>query len=141
MVDQYSEQLQAMAQRLVERPQDEGAIDFVSLWDIFFSNPEMAALFNTSFVEHVDLTHFVQTKLDENAELCRRMLMASCQIGSDVLSNLIKGGDESTVALYRGFSRFMLEDLAVHPSCMEQSASKRKKLATKVAAEMIQVCG
>jgi pyoverdine/dityrosine biosynthesis protein Dit1 len=65
--------------------------------------------------------------------------MATCQTNPDVLRNLIKSEDSSSLALYRGFSRFMLEDFQFHPDCIGRSVSQRKKLPTKVAAEMITV--
>lgn len=43
----------------------------------------------------------------------------------------------SLTALYRGFSRFMFEDLAFHPDFLEQTNSQRKKAAEEVAREMI----
>lgn len=106
---------------------------------MFFANKELEALFKNNWAEDVDVPHYVETRRTARAELCRQLLMALCQADRDVLRSLIKESDGSSLALYRGFSRFMLEDLALHPSCVRSSQSQRKKLATKVAFEMIMV--
>ena len=128
-----------MGQKVVGVTDESAAIDFVSLWDLFFTNEELADRFANNWAEDVDLPHFLQTSLTDQAELCRKTLMAMCQIDSEVLSKQLKEEDKASVALYRGFSRFMLEDLAAHPSCEGKSVSQRKKVATKVAREMIKV--
>ena len=135
----YGEKLKEMERRAVKGSEDRSSIEFLSLWDLFFANPEVARLFPQDWVEKVEIPHILPTRRTEEAELSRKLLMGTCHIDPSVLRNLIKGQDESILALYRGFSRFMLEDLAVHPACIRKSVSQRKKLATKVAAEMIEV--
>ena len=139
IVDMYGEKLNEMKRGVLEDTIDNSSIQFLSLWDIFFANPEVTSLFAREWIENVDVPHVVTTGLTEEAELCRKLLMSTCSIDPNVLNDLIKGGDQSLVALYRGFARFMLEDLAFHPDCAGKSTSQRKKLSTKVAAEMIKV--
>jgi pyoverdine/dityrosine biosynthesis protein Dit1 len=83
------------------------------------------------------LHHDLATTLDDVAETCRRILVAGCQPSRELLRAQINSGDNSTLALYRGFSRFMLEDLDRHPLTDSLSRSRRKKLAAKVSFEMI----
>lgn len=116
-----------------------GAVEFLSLYDLFFANQELSRSFEEGWVASIQLPHYVETGRTHQAELCRKVLMAFCQIDPEVLNSMIKGGDKASLALYRGFSRFMLEDLAEHPGCIGRSVSQRKKLSTKVAAEMIKV--
>jgi pyoverdine/dityrosine biosynthesis protein Dit1 len=138
-VDAYGETLQAMERAAAKGGKDGSTIEFVSLWSLFFANPELAKRFSDNWLHDVEITHLVKTECTKEAELCRKLLMATCQTNPDVLRNLIKSEDRSSLALYRGFSRFMLEDLQFHPECIGRSISQRKKLATKVAAEMIKV--
>lgn len=83
------------------------------------------------------LPHYLATTFTEEAELCRRMLITACQPSHEVLRSQLNGADPALLALYRGFSRFMLEDLAMHPVTQSLSRSKQKKLSSKVAFEMM----
>ncbi|EFJ28551.1 hypothetical protein SELMODRAFT_410977 [Selaginella moellendorffii] len=79
-----------------------------------------------------------KTLLTSNAETARRALM--CLFGSDVssITRDIKE-DLETRNLYRGFSRFMLEDLYEHEPCKAlPTKSAKKKLCSKVGFLMIQ---
>lgn len=75
--------------------------------------------------------------MTEEAEICRQILMAGCQPSRKALRAQIQSQDTSILSLYRGFSRFMLEDLDLHPLTKPLSRSQRKKLATNVSFEMI----
>jgi pyoverdine/dityrosine biosynthesis protein Dit1 len=55
-----------------------------------------------------EMNHFLDTKVTEEAELCRRVLMLGCQSDKTFLRRKIDSQDQSILALYRGFSRFML---------------------------------
>ena len=48
--------------------------------------------------------------------------------------------DPALLALYRGFSKFMLEDLATNQYARHLSRSQLRKKASEVAKEMMQVC-
>ncbi|EEP80070.1 predicted protein [Uncinocarpus reesii 1704] len=84
-----------------------------------------------------NLEHHIATELKNDAETCRRILMAGCEPSQTGLRARIESQESSILALYRGFSRFMLEDLDLHPLTQSLSRSQRKKLATKVSFEMI----
>ncbi|KAE8381570.1 Pyoverdine/dityrosine biosynthesis protein-domain-containing protein [Aspergillus bertholletiae] len=133
-VDQYGEHLKVLNSAIslamgekVER------VQFQSLVDLF----NLTSLSPTSVLSLPELQHDLTTSLDDTAELCRRILVAGCQPSKESLRTQIESGDESTLALYRGFSRFMLQDLDQHPLTQSQSRSQRKKLATRVSFEMI----
>ncbi|GKT84868.1 pyoverdine/dityrosine biosynthesis protein [Colletotrichum tofieldiae] len=87
--------------------------------------------------QHPDIDHHVETKLTVEAELCRQILMAGCQPQESAVRAKIKSQNAAILALYRGFSRFMLEDLELHPFTRKMTRSQRRKLSTKVAFEMI----
>lgn len=114
-------------------------IEYLALPSIFFAHEELARRFHADWVDDVDVPHIIETIRTAEAELCRKLLMATCQIDGGGLRSLLKGQDASSLALYRGFSRFMLEDLALNQNCAALSQSQRKKLATKVAFEMMMV--
>ncbi|KAF5858138.1 hypothetical protein ETB97_004742 [Aspergillus alliaceus] len=126
-------QLHAFA-RNVKKPND--LVQFQSLVDLFDlkSLPDFASL---GRMKLPDLPHYLPTILDDVAELCRHILVAGCQPSRESLRSQIESGDESIVALYRGFSRFMLEDLDQHPLTESRSRTQRKKLASRVSFEMI----
>ncbi|RAL10133.1 isocyanide synthase family protein, partial [Aspergillus homomorphus CBS 101889] len=81
--------------------------------------------------------HHIRTKLTDESELCRQMLMHMCGSNSDSLRKQILNQDTGVLALYRGFARFMLEDLEEHAAAVALSRSQRKKLSEKLAFEMI----
>lgn len=87
-----------------------------------------------------DIDHHVDTRVTEEAEVCRRILMAGCGPHKSAVRAKIDSKDPAITALYRGFSRFMLEDLEHHPHTQKMSKSQQKKLSAKVAFEMILVC-
>ena len=130
-----------MKKRICDQGNRETPIDFLSLEDLFFANRDVAALFCPDHVRDFDLPHFLSTRLTEAGELCRRLMMVTCQPSSDVFRSQVKGQDKSSLALYRGFSKFMLEDISLHPSTAALSRARAKKLSAKIAYEMIKVCG
>lgn len=85
------------------------------------------------------IDHFLNTKVTNEAELSRQVLMSGCQSEKANLRRRIDSQEPSILALYRGFSRFMLEDLDLHPYTKPMSRSQRKKLSVKVSFEMIMV--
>lgn len=111
---------------------------FRSLVDLF--DLRGRDLLHSDLIEMVGvptIDHHLDTDLTEDAELCRRILMAGFQPDKAGLKAKIDSQDSSLLALYRGFSRFMLEDLDLHPQTQDLSRSKRKKLSSKVSFEMI----
>ena len=66
------------------------------------------------------------------------MLMRSCGTDPTVLRARIIAADHSALKLYRGFSRFMTEDLAQNQYTKHLSRSKLKQRACNVSFDMIQ---
>ncbi len=139
-VDTYSEALMQTREKVLGPDKDHNTIGFYSLRDLFFHNPAIRDSFEPKMVENVEVPHFINTKLTDAAELSRKILIAGCQINPEALRAKIDGHDQSILALYRGFSKFMLEDLSKHPSTADLSKKQCKKLSSKIAFEMISVC-
>lgn len=114
-------------------------VGFKSLVDLFEFQRYKNKQAKLSQLDIPPIDHHVFTQVTTEAELCRRILMAGCQSQSSVLRARIDSQDSAILALYRGFSRFMLEDLFYHPLIRVMSRSKQKKLSAKVAFEMIMV--
>ncbi|KAB2578597.1 putative pyoverdine dityrosine biosynthesis protein [Lasiodiplodia theobromae] len=136
-VDIYGESLKQMYYRMKSSNQCNGNIQFTSLTEIFFGNDEVTGLFQEKWVEKDELTHPIDSERSENAELCRKLMMALGQNDKTILRSLISSQDPSTLGLYRGLSRFMLDDLAQSRAFAGLSMSKRKKISSSVASEMI----
>lgn len=140
VVDRYGEELKEMNREIGLARGRLDRVDFRSLVDLFKLTDDTVAEEVKSMAKSLRIpaiTHHVRTKETEEAELCRQILMAGTQPLESVARDRLKSNDESLVALYRGFSRFMLEDLELHPTTLTQTKSQRKKLSTKVAFEMI----
>ena len=115
------------------------SISFTSLPDAFFPDASIKKLFEREWVKNVEVPNMIGTKQTTDADLCRKLLMSCCQADSENLKLSVKDPNSPILPLYRGFSRFMLEDLACHPLCADMSQSKRRKLSSTVAFEMIKV--
>ncbi|KAH7131272.1 pyoverdine/dityrosine biosynthesis protein [Dactylonectria macrodidyma] len=140
IVDRYTEELKEMNHEIGLSRGRLDRIDFRSLIDLFQLGEAKAAGEIKNLAASLSIpgiTHHVPTKETEEAEVCRQILMAGTQPLESVARDRLKSNDETLIALYRGFSRFMLEDLELHPSTKTQTKSQRKKLSTKVAFEMI----
>lgn len=87
----------------------------------------------------MEIQHYLETDLESQAEVCRKIMMASCSTDDRILRKLIEQQDPNKLALYRGFSKFMEEDLALIPMLKSFSRNAKKKLCGKVAFEMIKV--
>ncbi|KAL1622674.1 dityrosine synthesis enzyme [Neofusicoccum ribis] len=136
-VDIYGEALKQMYYRMKSSKQCNGNIQFTSLTEIFFGNQEVTELFQEAWIEGHELTHPIDSERSENAELCRKLMMALGQNDKTIMRGLITSQDPSTLGLYRGLSRFMLDDLSKSRAFAGLSVSKRKKISSNVAAEMI----
>lgn len=135
VVDRYTDRLKYLYNRIVDGDKTgEDYIGFVSLKDLFFKkNYE----FDEKLIEDVVLPHYTGSKICEDSELSRRLLIAGCDTDAGKLRKDIEQPDHPRLHLYRGFSRFMLEDLALHPYCKTLSRKMFKKVVSKVAFEMI----
>ncbi|KAI9776679.1 MAG: dityrosine synthesis enzyme [Candelina submexicana] len=136
-VDTYSKALMHTREKVLGPETEQTSIGFYSLRDLFFNNPTIRDSFEPKTVAHVEVPHFISTRLTDAAELSRKILIAGCQINPEALRAKIDGRDQSILALYKGFSKFMLEDLAKHPSTTGLTKKQCKKLSSKIAFEMI----
>ncbi|KAI8962528.1 Pyoverdine/dityrosine biosynthesis protein-domain-containing protein [Daldinia sp. FL1419] len=138
-VDAYSQKLIKMNREIGLQKGNTDRIGFKSLADLFelerYNSPSKLA--KISKLDIPSINHYVQTQITVEAELCRRLLMGGCQSQKLTLRARIDSQEAGILALYRGFSRFMLEDLEHHPFTHTMSRSKQKKLSSKVAFEMI----
>ncbi|KAF2001466.1 hypothetical protein P154DRAFT_464448 [Amniculicola lignicola CBS 123094] len=119
---------------------DEGvlpAIQFKGLKDIFMSNPDSFSSFKPSWVASAQVPHPVKTKLSEASELCRKLLLGVSQADRGFIRRCIEEQEPHALQLYRGQTRFMLEDLAGLSSVKQLSNKQKKKTAAHVAQEMI----
>ncbi|KAJ5988138.1 pyoverdine/dityrosine biosynthesis family protein [Penicillium waksmanii] len=137
-VDEYGLRLHELNESIALQEGQPGVVSFQSLRDIFHSTPK-SVLGETGAcqIELPILEHFLGTSIANETEFCRQALALACQPNRSSLRTLIKGQDPAIVALYRGFSRFMLEDLALHPRSQSTSRSQRKKVAEKISFEML----
>lgn len=138
-VDEYGEKLIKMNRAIGLRRGSLDRVGMKSLADLFELNRYKSKIDQNLQFNIPPIDHHVQTQVTVEAELCRRILMAGCQSWRSSLRARIDSQDDTTLALYRGFSRFMLEDLELHPFTRSLSRSKQKKLSAKVAFEMIMV--
>ncbi|KAK4949611.1 dityrosine synthesis enzyme [Elasticomyces elasticus] len=84
------------------------------------------------------VTHPVKTEIDSLEDAFRHKLLQYCAPPKEYIADLKdRVPDHSTTALYRGFHRFMLDDLSSHPDNKDLSANERNKQASRVALEMI----
>jgi pyoverdine/dityrosine biosynthesis protein Dit1 len=137
-VDIYSQQLQEM--------NDLVAADYGSLNRIHFRS--LVELLRLQEIDQRNcalkmtlptVTHPISTKVHSDAELCRQVLLKGFRPDSTVLRSRISANEPAVLALYRGFSKFMLEDLDNNPYTAKMSKSQRRKLSSKIALEMIEV--
>jgi pyoverdine/dityrosine biosynthesis protein Dit1 len=82
---------------------------------------------------------FFAIEIDEQAELSRRILLHGFRPDASLLRDQITACDATALATYRGFSRFMLEDLENNPYAAGRSRTQLRKLSSKIAIEMIEV--
>lgn len=131
-VNRYSQALKDLY--LSIKPVDSNPIKFCSLPDIFnLKNSK----FEEFLVEDVELGHYLGTEIDAESETCRKILVSTCDTDCGQLRQDITTPGHSRLALFRGFSKFMTEDLVHHPKVSKMSRKQYKKIVSKVAFEMI----
>lgn len=135
IVDEYSRELQNLYKKL--NPKGDELIRFRSLKDIFSLDKYPL---DPSVVENVPLNHYLGTQIEEASDLCRKLLVHSCDTDSGELRKNVTTEGHPRLYLYRGFSRFMEEDLVDHPFTKDLSRKGYKKTISKIAFEMIKVC-
>ncbi|KAI5958807.1 DIT1 [Candida theae] len=129
-VNRYSAALQQMYKKI--KSADSSPLRFCSLPEIFEFSKELPGM-----VENVDLGHFLGTEIDPVSEVCRKILISSCDTDNGKLREDIKTPGHARLHLFRGFSKFMTEDLQFHPKVGKMTRKKFKKIVGLVAHEMI----
>ncbi|AEY98084.1 FAFR401Wp [Eremothecium gossypii FDAG1] len=133
-VDKYTATLHRLYKGIAKPGSDD--IGFYGLKDVFF-NGAAAKKFDLSWVPQENLDHFCGTKICEDSELSRKILMKGCDTDDGRLRKQIEIPGHPRLHLYRGFSRFMVEDLCLLPFFQNTSRKYFKKTVCKVAFEMI----
>lgn len=134
-VDQYNAQLISMYAAISQRRGKDRVI-FKSLIDFFDVKHDMAEI--KSILHFPQLRSYISTKRTEKAEFSRQILDHGFKTDETILRSRIESKQHSALKLYRGFCRFMQEDLSVNRYTQDLSRSQLKKLSSKVSFEMIQ---
>ncbi|KAF2278854.1 uncharacterized protein EI97DRAFT_448670 [Westerdykella ornata] len=135
-VSAYDKKLHDLYKSLYNTPEDQEAIRFRGLTDMFFSNPDIANTFPHSYIQNFEIAHPIESKRSSEAETARQIMMAGCQSSREHFQKLIADQHPATLSLYRGQARFMQDDLAT-PEFLAKSAKQKKKISFAVATEMI----
>lgn len=131
VVDTYGHHLKQVKNKIISNE----FVDFCSLPQILTNGTHKL---NASLVEDTEVPHYLDTEIEEDSEFCRKILMAGCHTSDKILRDLIDSKNPAKVALYRGFTRFMEEDLALHRTFVAKGTKKGcMKIAKKCAFEMI----
>ncbi|KAG6004651.1 hypothetical protein E4U21_000875 [Claviceps maximensis] len=140
VVDWYGARLQAMNQDIVKLQGGKSRIGFRSLPELFALHYDGDELSGARDIVNMlpELSHHIATKMTREAEMCRKILVMGFQLDDAELRDMLSSQNASMTALYRGFSRFMLEDLTTNKYTSHLSRSQLRKKSAKVAFEMIQ---
>lgn len=112
------------------------AIGFCGLNDLFFTGAA-AAKFKSEWIEDVELDHYTGTQICQVSDVSRAILMKGCDTDDGRLRKQISIDGHPRLHLYRGFSRFMLEDLSRLSFFKGSSRKGFKKVISKIAFNMI----
>ncbi|SCU85871.1 LAME_0D03312g1_1 [Lachancea meyersii CBS 8951] len=134
VVDNYTTKLHELYEKLAIPGVD--AVGFVGLKELFLTGDSIRK-FDEFMVHDVDLSHHTGTKICEVSELSRQILMKGFDTDDGRLRQQILIAGHPRLHLFRGFSRFMMDDLS-HLEFFQKSSRKGfKKVVSKVAFEMI----
>lgn len=137
VIDEYGEQLRQLYEVIKEENKDEeDFIGFFGLKDVFYTE-KSGKLFIDDWLQDMMLPHYTGSKIDYESEVCRKIMMAACDTDNGRLRQQINIPDHPRLLLYRGFTRFMEEDICRLPSIQHLSRKQQKKVAAKIAFEMI----
>lgn len=134
IVSHYTSKLHQMYEHIGAKSND--AIGFCGLNDIFF-NGISTKQFDPAWVKEVEVDHFTGTKICSISDVSRQILMKGCDTDAGKLRKEITTDGHPRLFLYRGFSRFMMEDLLLLPYFQDFSKKKLKKITSKIAFNMI----
>lgn len=132
VVDTYTERLQKVYCNV--KPAGFDGIQFRGLNDCFNSDTKYLV---EPMLHDVEIDHFLGTKLDHTTELNRKILMVGCDDNADNLRRQIGTAGHPRLYLYRGFNKFMSDDLVHYQREKKLSGKKYKRLVSQVAFEMI----
>ncbi|KAL4972148.1 Pyoverdine/dityrosine biosynthesis protein-domain-containing protein [Aspergillus desertorum] len=104
------------------RPSSFFDLQFTGLEDFFFPYSESTSSASADILDGISILQPIETIRTESAQKCRLLLDAV---------------DPETLALYQGHFRFMLEDLGAYLAERNIGSKARKRLASKVAEEMV----
>lgn len=138
MIDTYDA---CMAAIYKERyPEESGSVPtirFKGLKNIFAADSDGFQGLQKLLLNSHKMPHPVKTKLTGEAELCRKLMLGIGGPDRAYIRSLIEQQEPDALGLYRGQTRFMLEDLADIPSVKSLSGKQKKKTAALVAEEMM----
>lgn len=132
VVDLYTAQLVELYDRI--KPEGFEGVYFRGLNDCFESSKKALV---AKCLDSVRVDHPLETTLEQETETNRKILMLGCDNNADKLREQIKTPKHPRLYLYRGFNKFMHEDLINTPAAASLSKKKFKKLVSQVAFEMI----
>ena len=117
----------------------ESPIRFFNLHNIFQPDSEILRSIEADW-DHVKINHPINTDVLPADDKCRGLMMRSCGFDEGMLGKMIKNYPEhSLTKTYAGFIRFMEEDLEDFDEMkQQQTITQRKRIARRVAEEMIQ---
>ncbi|QLG72751.1 hypothetical protein HG535_0D04600 [Zygotorulaspora mrakii] len=134
VVNSYTVKLHQLYEKIAVPGVD--AIGFCGLNDLFF-NGAAASSFNPQMIEDIVVDHFTGSKICALSDVSRAILMKGCDTDDGRLRKQISIDGHPRLNLYRGFSRFMSEDLALLPNFQAASKKSFKKIVSKIAFNMI----
>lgn len=134
IVDNYTEHLHQLYEKVKTPGHD--AIGFCGLKDLFFTGIA-SEQFDPTWVEEVEVPHYTGTAICPVSDVSRQILMKGCDTDDGRLRKQIGIDGHPRLHLYRGFSRFMMEDLTLLPFFAKSSRKGFKKIISKVAFNMI----
>lgn len=131
-VDEYAKGLQELYHSI--KPKDFTNIHFRGLGECFESEDKQEI---SEFVHQFKLDHHLNTKLENEAEINRKILMLACDNDHGKLKLEIKSQIHPRLSLHRGFMTFMREDLRGVQAEKSLSNKSYKNLTSRIAFEMI----
>ncbi|KAL6707577.1 dityrosine synthesis enzyme [Coniothyrium glycines] len=138
MIDTYDACMAAIYQE--RYPEDAGSVPsirFKGLKNIFAADSDGFVGLQKLLLNSHKIPHPVKTKLTGEAELCRKLMLGIGGPDRAYIRQMIEQQEPDALSLYRGQTRFMLEDLADVSSVKSLSGKQKKKTAALVAEEMM----
>lgn len=134
VVNRYTQNLHKMYESISIPGFD--AIGLCGLNDLFFTG-EATSKFDHQWIKDVKLSHYTGTKICSVSEVSRAILMKGCDTDDGRLRKQIGISGHPRLHLYRGFVKFMEEDLSLSTYFAKASRKGFKKIVSKIAFNMI----